>query len=107
MNTIRTPLKHFALSLASFALCMCAWPADIIVESRKEGKNYSGYSEIEGKWMDSQSPRKSSKSAAPENTSAEKCGSRKVIFQKEGETTPTGQTAVARFSPALVKSGRF
>lgn len=76
---------------------------DIIIESRKEGKNNDCYKETGGQWLDSQTPG-TSKSTASGCT--EGIGSRKVALAVDHPEKPAAE-AVARFTPKFKKSGRY
>jgi hypothetical protein len=93
------------LCLLAYLVLTATSPAqDLIIESRKEGQNYSGYKETAGAWIDSQTPG-SSKSRAPGLTNEKVCGSRKVTIQ-EGQTS-SGKVAAARFSPNFKAPGHY
>lgn len=101
-------MRSIRAGLAAVCLLLLAAPVfaeDIIVESRKEGQNNDRYEEIEGTWMDSQTPPTVAKSSAPGLTDPNKCGARKVLFSgPSGEVPPLG---AARFRPKLTAPGHY
>lgn len=100
-------MKCLGLFVA-FSVIFLAAPAlaeDIIVESRREGQNYDRYKEVEGAWMDSQTPPAVAKSSASGLTDPTKCGSRKFLFSGQNGDIPP--LAAARFSPMLAAPGHY
>ncbi len=79
----------FLLIFLSSTLCA----QEIIIESRRDGLNFSGYSEIKGNWLDS-----IAKSTAP-GCSFE-AGSRFITIDSK-------QDAEARFTPDIPKAGEY
>ncbi len=104
-------LFHCGLA-AAILLSASAVPADdIVVESRAEGRGHSGYKELEGKWMDSNTPVSRAKSTAP-GVSAGTIGSRKFMFSPEGTTATAAPAKPAvpsrvRFSPNVSAAGSY
>lgn len=94
--------------LAAFA---AAFPAaaqqDVIIESRKEGKNHDKYSEPAGSWIDSNNPPTTAKSGAADLTPQGQAGSRKFVLKE----APTGDSRTilgsARFAPQLTAPGHY
>lgn len=72
-----------------------AQPLDIIVESRREGKNFLLYRDT-GPWEDTNKPPDVAKSHAPGLTGWQNCGSRKLLWSR-----PMSSPCFARFSPGL------
>lgn len=71
--------------------------ADLIVESRKGGKNFRLYRETAGTWGDSDAPPVSCKSAAPDLTPQGQLGSRAFIKPVAAAAATSGVLAAARF----------
>lgn len=80
---------------------------DIVIESRKEGKNNDQYSEPAGTWIDSNNPPTTAKSGASGLTPQGQIGSRKFLLKDP----PTGDRntvlAAARFAPKITTPGRY
>ena len=100
-------VRFLGTACLTLGLAGGACGADIIVESRPEGQNHANYQEIQGKWMNSQTPPEASKSSAPGLTPATQCGTRKYLFQPEGQTASSVEPAIARFLPRLQKPGHY
>lgn len=100
-------MRFLGTACLTLGLAGGACGADIIVESRPEGQNHANYQEIQGKWINSQTPPEASKSSAPGLTPAAQCGTRKYLFQPEGKTATPVQPAVARFFPRLQSPGHY
>ena len=92
----------FGLSIA----LSVATAADIIVESRSEGQNYSSYKELSGKWLDSNNPPETSKSNA-DGLSPQTIGSRKTTIPRYTSGSKTDIIAAARFTPAIDAVGDY
>lgn len=93
--------------LAMFATGNIATAQDVLIESRKEGKNYEQYSEPVGTWIDSNNPPTTAKSGAAGLTPQGEVGSRKFLLKEP----PTGDSKTvlgsARFSPKIPSAGRY
>ncbi len=89
------------------ALGISGFAADIIVESRAEGKNYSGYSEPVGSWLDSNDPPATAKSSADGLTPQGQVGSRKTSTSAELTSAATGVLSSARFTPDIATGGDY
>jgi hypothetical protein len=81
--------------------------ADIIIESRAEGKNYQWYKELAGNWVDSQVPPQTAKSSAIDLTPQGTCGSRKFAFLDSTGSNRRPEQAAASFSPVFSEAGRY
>jgi len=87
------------------AAALPAWSADVIVESRPGGKNFEGYSETRGRWLDSNTPADTAKSSAPGATPG--IGSRKTTVQPEPGANPATLVSTARFTPKITEPGQY
>ncbi|MGI8906752.1 MAG: thioredoxin family protein [Candidatus Sumerlaeaceae bacterium] len=85
---------------------MAAYAEDIIIEARPEGQNHDKYKEHSGRWLDSNTPAATAKSAAPGLTPQGTCGTRKFAM---GGAPVDSKTVVAsaRFSPKLASAGHY
>ena len=81
--------------------------ADLIIESRAEGKNHQWYKELSGNWVDSQVPPQTAKSSAIDLTPQGSCGSRKFAFLDPTGTNRRNESAAALFSPVFTEAGRY
>lgn len=95
------------LAVGILSILVPAFSADIIVESRPEGQNYSGYSEIEGKWISSNTPADTAKSGAPGLTPQGQAGGRKTIIAVDPATPPDQVISSARFKPPVTEAGNY
>ncbi|MCX7718167.1 MAG: thioredoxin family protein [Candidatus Sumerlaeaceae bacterium] len=81
--------------------------ADIIIESRAEGKNNQWYKELAGNWVDSQVPPQTAKSSAIDLTPQGTCGSRKFAFVDPTGANRRNEAAAVSFSPVFTEAGRY
>lgn len=98
----------FVMFGVSLVLKQSAFGADIIIESRSEGQNFSKYKELSGNWISSQNPPDKAKSSAPGLTPQGKIGTRKATANSAITKKPVGAlVASARFSPELTEAGKY
>jgi len=90
--------------VASFAV---ASAADIVIESRSGGKNFSGYKENAGRWLDSNTPAETAKSSAPGLTPQGELGSRKTTVAAPPGTLKDAILSAARFTPTIETAGDY
>lgn len=104
MNLRHALAAHILLVSASV---LPAAAQDLIIESRKEGKNNEMYSEPSGNWIDSNNPPTTAKSGAAGLTPQGQAGSRKFLLKEP----PTGDSrsvlAAARFTPKFSSAGHY
>lgn len=85
------------------SIALVARAEDIIIETRTDGINYDRYQELEGNWLDSQTPPVTAKSSAPGLPNPE-LGSRAYMFVIRDEGV---RPASVRFYPRVSAAGKF
>lgn len=100
-------MKKIVIYSAFLALSQYGFSADIIIESRAEGKNFDKYSEIAGNWISSNTPPQTAKSGAPDLTPQGTTGARRATADPTvTKKQPNQLVAAARFSPQLTEAGK-
>jgi len=99
--------RRLALLALTLTTCSVALAEDIVIESRREGKNYDKYSEGAGRWQDSNTPPETAKSGAPDLTPQGQCGSRKLLMPNPNSGDAKQIVASAKWSPKLAQPGHY
>ncbi len=93
--------------LAAFIAAPPVAAQDLIIESRREGKNNDKYSEPVGSWIDSNNPPTTAKSGAAGLTPQGQAGSRKFILKDPPDGNAQNILGSARFAPQFSSPGRY
>lgn len=106
-----TPMSYAAQNMMRAALGRQAPPingnpTDFVIESRRDGMNNERYREIEGVWIDSNTPARTAKSSAP-GCSPMQIGSRKSVFSTPGEAAASNPSAAVLFLPLFSAPGHY